>query len=73
MNKKNCMCKGKSQKDSNCPVCGVKKAQEHKCVKIVEGNGLLDCLDWSKLKTLLVFTAGSFLTMRMALVAAELG
>lgn len=36
------------------------------------GNGLLYCLDWPKLRALLVFTAGSFLTMRMALVAVEL-
>lgn len=37
------------------------------------GNGLLYCLDWQKLRALLVFTAGSFLTMRMALFAVELG
>lgn len=37
------------------------------------GSGLLYCLDWPKLRALLVFTAGSFLTMRMALVAIELG
>lgn len=31
------------------------------------------CLEWSKLRSLLVFTVGSFLTMRMVLVALELG
>lgn len=36
-------------------------------------EGFVGCLDWSKLKPLLVFTIGSFLTMRMTLVALELG
>lgn len=31
------------------------------------------CLEWSKLRSLLVFTVGSFLTMRIVLVALELG
>lgn len=69
MIKKNCLCKGKAQKDPNCPVCGGKGKQKGDG----DDNGFLDCLDWSKLKALLVFTAGSFLTMRLALVAAELG
>lgn len=46
---------------------------EGKCRKGAEAeNGLLYCLDWPKLRALLVFTAGSFLTMRMALLAVEL-
>lgn len=69
MIKKNCTCKGKAHKDPNCPACGDKGKLKWEG----DDNGLLDCLDWSKLRSLLVFTAGSFLTMRLALVAAELG
>lgn len=36
-------------------------------------EGFLDCLDCSNYRALLVFTTGGFLTMQMALLAAEFG
>lgn len=55
--RKNCHCTGTGAK---CSICGHEP-----------GGGFLGCL--TRLTPLLLFTTGSFLTMQLALVAAELG
>lgn len=80
MTKSKCHCKSKSSLDPNCPSCGgnggkggqgtprqgYERGQEY-------DNGLLDCVDWSRLTPFLVFVTGSFLTIKLAAVAAQLG
>lgn len=80
MTKKRCHCKSKSSLDPNCPSCGANagkggsRTERQGCDSGQENaNGLLDCVNWPRFKPLLLFITGSFLTMKFATVAAELG
>lgn len=77
MTKSRCNCRSKISLDLNCPSCGPNSGKEKERQGCESGrendNGLLDCLEWSRLTPLLVFITGSFLTMKFAAVAAEVG